>query len=59
LGRAQPLHSTASCQVVELDFPKGGWLDNDHFDPADLDDNGDANFEDDEGREFGINIIDN
>jgi len=53
------LHSTASCQVVELDFPKGGWLDNDHFDPADLDDNGDANFEDDEGREFGINIIDN
>jgi len=44
------------CQVVEIDFPKGGWLDGDHIDATDLDENGDASVEDDKGRTFDVHI---
>lgn len=44
------------CQVVEIDFPKGGWLDGDHIDPTDIDDSGDASIIDDKGRSFDVHI---
>jgi hypothetical protein len=30
------------CQVIQIDFPKGVWLDEDHISFADLDENGEA-----------------
>jgi hypothetical protein len=44
------------CEVTTIYFPKGGWLDDSHFTPAPLDDDGTATIIDDEGREFGIEI---
>ncbi|HWB27684.1 MAG TPA: hypothetical protein VG738_19545 [Chitinophagaceae bacterium] len=44
------------CQVVQIDFPNGGYLDGDHIDPTDIDDNGDADVSDDKGREFHVHI---
>src|SRR5579885_1936002 len=36
------------CQVVEIDFSNGGYLDDSHIDPADIDDDGNATVEDDQ-----------
>ena len=44
------------CQVVQIDFNNGGYLDGDHIDPADIDENGDASVEDDQGRSFEVHI---
>src|SRR5579863_5995240 len=45
-----------NCQVVEIDFPKGGWLDMHHIDPTEIDENGDASLTDDKGREWTIHF---
>jgi len=45
-----------NCQVIAIDIPKLGWLDTDHFKAANIDENGDASFEDDQGRSFYIHI---
>jgi len=47
-----------NCQVIQIDFNNGGYLDGDHIDPADIDKNGDASIEDDKGRSFEIHIQD-
>jgi hypothetical protein len=44
------------CQVVQIDFPNGGYLNDDHITPEDLDDDGDATIEDDRGRTFVVHI---
>jgi hypothetical protein len=44
------------CQVVRIDFNNGGYLDQEHIDPADIDENGDATVEDDRGRSFQVHI---
>jgi hypothetical protein len=44
------------CQVVQIDFPNGGYLNDDHITPEDLDNNGDATIEDDRGRTFQVHI---
>jgi len=44
------------CEVIEIDFPKGGWLDGHHIDPTELDDDGNASIEDDRGRTFDVHI---
>ena len=44
------------CQVIQIDFPNGGYLDNDHIDPTDIDEDGDASVEDDRGRNFEVHI---
>jgi hypothetical protein len=43
------------CHVVQINFPRGGWLDESHISPAEIDD-GHASIVDDEGREFEIEI---
>lgn len=45
-----------NCQVVQIDFNNGGYLDGDHIDPADIDENGDALVEDDRGRSFEVHL---
>jgi hypothetical protein len=46
------------CSVVQIDFPKGGWLDESHIDAGEIDDNGNAEIEDDRGRQFSVQIDD-
>lgn len=45
-----------NCQVVKISFPKGGWLDEDHISAADLDDNGNATVEGEDGKTYEIHI---
>ena len=45
-----------NCQVVQINFNNGGYLDADHIEPADIDENGDASIEDDRGRNFEVHI---
>lgn len=45
-----------NCQVIQINFSNGGYLDSDHIDPADIDDNGDASVEDDRGRRFEVHL---
>lgn len=44
------------CQVTVIHFPKGGWLDNTHIKPADLDEEGNATAYDDKYRKWNIHI---
>jgi len=44
------------CQVVKIDFPNGGYLDNDHIEPEPIDEDGDASITDDRGRTFDVHI---
>jgi hypothetical protein len=44
------------CQVVKIYFPKGGWLDEDHISPADIDDDGNATVEGEDGKAYKIHI---
>ncbi|MBP7984623.1 MAG: hypothetical protein KAZ28_03165 [Bacteroidaceae bacterium] len=43
-------------QVVQIDFPNDGYLDDSHIDPEELDANRQCSIEDDEGRIFDIQI---
>ena len=45
-----------NCQVIEIDFPKGGYLDLHHIDPTEIDDQGNAELTDDRGREWNIHF---
>ena len=44
-------------EVYQINFPKGGWLDDSHISPTELED-GSATIIDDEGREFEVEIDD-
>lgn len=44
------------CQVVKIEFPKGGWLDSDHIEPTEIENDGSCSIEDDEGRTYSIQI---
>jgi hypothetical protein len=44
-------------KVVELDFPNGGKLDQNHFSPAELNEEGDASFTSDKGYDYKIEIV--
>ncbi len=43
-------------EVVQINFPRGGWLDNSHINSEALDEDGRATITDDEGRQFEIEI---
>ena len=45
-----------NCQVIEIDFPKGGYLDDSHIDPADIDEEGNASITHDRGRTFEVHL---
>jgi hypothetical protein len=46
------------CEVVQINFPKGGWLDSDHITPAELDEDGSCNIDGEEGKTYEIQIDD-
>ncbi|SDD89839.1 peptidase associated/transthyretin-like domain-containing protein [Riemerella columbipharyngis] len=43
-------------QVVQIDFPNGGYLDDDHIAPADLDEHGKTTIYGEDGKEYEIQI---
>ncbi len=47
-----------NCEVVQIDFPKGGWLDEDHISAEELDSDGSCSITGDEGRTYDIQIDD-
>jgi len=44
------------CQVVQIDFPSGGHLDEDHISPADLDEDGHASVDGEDGKTYEVQI---
>jgi hypothetical protein len=46
------------CEVTEINFNNGGWLDDSHFSPTELDSDGNCEIEDDRGREYTVHIDD-
>lgn len=44
------------CEVIQIDFPNGGWLDSDHITPAELDEDGNCTVDGEEGRTYEIQI---
>ena len=44
------------CQVVQINFSNGGWIDSDHISPGDLDDSGRATIDGEEGKTFEVQI---
>ena len=45
-----------NCEVTTIFFENGGWLDDSHISPAELDSDGDAELEDDRGRTYTVHI---
>ena len=45
-----------NCQVVKIYFPKGGWLDEDHISAADIDEDGNATVEGEDGKTYEVHI---
>lgn len=43
-------------ELVEIQFPNGGWMDDDHFSPEELDDNGYCSITSDKGYEYTVQI---
>ena len=44
------------CEVVQIDFPNGGWLDSDHITPAELDEDGNCTVDGEDGKTYEIQI---
>ncbi len=44
------------CEVIQIEFPNGGWLDSDHITPGKLDDDGTCTINGDEGKTYDIQI---
>jgi hypothetical protein len=44
------------CQVVQINFPNDGYLDDDHISYADIDEDGYASIEGEEGKTYEIQI---
>lgn len=44
------------CKVVQIDFPNGGWLDEDHIPATEINEAGDAALKDDKGRAWKIRL---
>jgi len=44
------------CEVIQINFPKGGWLDSDHINPAEIDIDGICNIEGEDGKTYEIQI---
>lgn len=46
------------CEVVRINFPKGGWLDDSHITPAELDEYGRAVVHGEDGKTYEVEIDD-
>jgi hypothetical protein len=44
------------CQVIQINFPNDGYLDSDHISSADIDENGNAFVEGEDGKTYEIQI---
>jgi hypothetical protein len=44
------------CQVVQINFPNDGYLDEDHISFADIDEDGNANVDGEDGKTYDIQI---
>ena len=44
------------CQIVQINFPSGGWLDEDHISPADIDEYGNATVESEDGKTYEVSL---
>lgn len=44
------------CQIVQINFPNDGYLDEDHISYADIDENGEATVFGEEGKTYNITI---
>lgn len=44
------------CEVIQIDFNNGGYLDDSHISPTELDSDGSCTLEDERGREFTIHL---
>lgn len=44
------------CQVVQINFPNDGYLDEDHISYADIDENGNATVDGEDGKTYEIQI---
>jgi hypothetical protein len=44
------------CVVTTVYFPRGGWLDDSHISPEELDSDGNVTLEDEKGRTFEVHI---
>ena len=44
------------CQVIQINFPNDGYLDEDHISYADIDEDGQASVEGEEGKTYEIQI---
>jgi hypothetical protein len=44
------------CQVVQINFPNDGYLDEDHISYADIDENGNASVDGEDGKSYEIQI---
>jgi hypothetical protein len=45
-----------NCEIIQINFPKGGWLDIDHITPSEIDNDGSCTIEGEEGRTYEIQI---
>jgi uncharacterized protein with FMN-binding domain len=46
------------CQIVQINFPNDGYLDDDHISYADIDENGNASVDGEDGKSYEIQIDD-
>ncbi len=44
------------CEVIQINFPNGGWLDNDHITPSELDKNGTCTVFGEEGKTYEVEL---
>lgn len=44
------------CQVIQINFPNDGYLDEDHISAADIDEDGNANVDGEDGKTYDIQI---
>jgi hypothetical protein len=44
------------CEVVQIDFSNGGWLDDDHITPAEIDEDGNASIDGEDGKTYEVHI---
>ncbi len=47
-----------SCEVVQINFPNGGWLDSDHITPEELKKDGSCTIEGEDGKTYEVQIDD-
>ena len=45
-----------NCEVVQIIFPRGGWLDSDHISPAELNEDGYCTIYGEDGKTYEIQI---